>query len=119
MERLAAISISLLLTLSIYALDVDTDLVLGSGDASESAEEEGGIEPGSEVPGGAVIFANPSRRASNSGGGGGGGGRQHARVLGRPPTCVTPSRGCGFVLQKDEPAPRQAPPKRGWLRLRD
>jgi hypothetical protein len=117
MERLAAISISLLLTLSIYALDIDTDLVLGSGDASESVAEEGGVEPESEVTGGAIVFANPSRRASSSGGGGGG--RQHARALGRPPTCVTPSRGCGFVLQKDEPAPRQAPPKRGWLRLRD
>jgi hypothetical protein len=112
MGRLVAISISLLAALSLYAFNHDQEIVQAPPAAAVEAEETV-EEPGGET----VVFSSAARRASSSSGGGG---RRDSKQLGRKPICVTPRRGCGFTLQKDDPAPRQAPAKsRGWLSFRD
>jgi hypothetical protein len=115
MDRFAAIGISLLIAFAVYAFDAG----LFSVDEAGLHLTESGEEVVDETTGEVISFPGVGKRASSRGGGGGT--NQDSKQLGREPTCVTPLRGCGFVMRKDEPAPRRtATAKRGWIqRLRD
>jgi len=99
MDRIAAITISLLVALAVYAFDRSLD-----SDYEPARQERGSEEVVESGSGGPVVYSNAtvSRRAS---GGGAGGRNRDSMSLGRPPTCVTPLRGCGFTMKKDTPTP--------------
>ena len=102
MERLAAIVVSLALTLSVYTFELDFSPESTSPDGRVTDEER------AEESGQRRIFPTVKRRR---GGGGGGGGILKGMAKGdsaddkrraRPPVCVTPARGCGYTLKTDD-----------------
>ena len=99
MDRIAAISISLLVALAVYAFDRSDDS--DSEPMSRAVSVEEAVDSGA---GGTIFYTSSSvsRRASS---GGAGGNKRDSTSLGRPATCVTPLRGCGFPVRKDLPAP--------------